>query len=320
MIHNIVSVSGGKDSTATLLLAIERETENLQAVFADTGHEHEAVYDYLDYLEQATGVTIQRVKADFSKQIAKKRKFIEEKWALKGVPDDRIKQALEVLHPTGNAFLDMCLWKGRFPSSKARFCTEELKVFPIQNQVVWPILREESATIESWQGIRWDESRARADAVEREGIEPDAGRVFAYRPILAWTANDVFDFHKKHGIKWNPLYELGMGRVGCMPCVNCRKSELQEIAVRFPEHIERLAEWERLVSMASKRGSSTFFPAVNDPTVSKKDNITHETHGIARMVEWSKTGRGGRAYDIFATDRQDGGECSSMYGLCESGG
>lgn len=34
--HNIVSVSGGKDSTATLLVAIALEVSNLQAVFADT--------------------------------------------------------------------------------------------------------------------------------------------------------------------------------------------------------------------------------------------------------------------------------------------
>ena len=48
--HNIVSVSGSKDSTALLLLAIERGAENLQAVFADTGHEHAQTYEYVQYL------------------------------------------------------------------------------------------------------------------------------------------------------------------------------------------------------------------------------------------------------------------------------
>ena len=47
MRHNIVSVRGGKDRTALLLLAIERDTPNLQAVFADTGHEHQQTYEYL---------------------------------------------------------------------------------------------------------------------------------------------------------------------------------------------------------------------------------------------------------------------------------
>ena len=63
--HNIISFSGGKDSTAMLLLAIERETDNLSAVFADTGNEHEQTYDYVRYIEQATGVPIRWVKRIF---------------------------------------------------------------------------------------------------------------------------------------------------------------------------------------------------------------------------------------------------------------
>lgn len=326
---NLVSVSGGKDSTATLLLALERNVDNLQAVFADTGHEHPAVYDYLEYLESSTGVKIQKIKADFSQRIATRKQnlinfllWVSENQSMKfnrleGWVLPAIERALPLMKPTGNPFLDLCLLKGRFPSTTKRFCTEELKVFPIQNQVIWPLLRDPDVTIESWQGIRWDESAARANAVEREGIEPDAQRVFAYRPILSWTANDVFDFHKRHNVKWNPLYELGMGRVGCMPCVNCRKDELREISQRFPEEIERIAEWEHLVSLASKMGSGTFFSAIIDPTANSTDDISPVTHGIHRAVDWAKTTRGGRQYDLIAAVNTTPQQCSSIYGLCE---
>jgi 3'-phosphoadenosine 5'-phosphosulfate sulfotransferase (PAPS reductase)/FAD synthetase len=315
-ICNMVSVSGGKDSTATLLLAIERQAENIYPVFADTGNEHDLTYQYLDYLESETGMKIRRVAPDFSAQIIRKRDVTMEKWRKDGISEHRIEKVKELLIPSGNPFLDLCIWKGRFPSTKARFCTEELKVLPITNQVVFPLLKQFDQ-IESWQGIRWDESPARAKYVEREGIEPDAERVFAYRPILSWTAEQVFDFHRKHGIDWNPLYEKGMGRVGCMPCINANKSELAAIANQFPEVIDRIEAWERLVSETSKRDSSTFFPSVNDSTVSADDDVHHTTHGIRRIVDWANTARGGRQRNLIATDYDDGATCRSIYGLCE---
>ncbi|MDU0703950.1 phosphoadenosine phosphosulfate reductase family protein [Pseudomonas aeruginosa] len=125
--HNIVSVSGGKDSTATLLVAMAHQVPNLRGVFADTGNEHELTLEYIDYLEQVTGVAIERRRADFSRQIAGKRRYIETKWRDQGVAETIIEAALDVLQPTGIPFLDLCLWKGRFPSRKAQFCTEELK-------------------------------------------------------------------------------------------------------------------------------------------------------------------------------------------------
>lgn len=390
--HNIVSTSGGKDSTATLLLAIERGAENLQAVFADTGHEHPEVYKYLDYLEGRLGLSIRRVKPDFTAQIAAKRQTVETKWAIalperfmadkpgrwelrsnysaikdddgelvgllgpdglespwpghpeepenryslsengpfrwlpavRGMSQDEaqqqtgivIERALSVLHPTGNPFLDLCLWKGKFPSARARFCTEELKRNPMLEQVMMPLLEDpDTDEVWSWQGVRADESKSRARLPETDEV---GDGLINYRPILTWTAQDVFDFHRKHGVKWNPLYEMGMGRVGCMPCVMCRKDELRDIAHRWPEEIERVAEWERLVSKASKHaGGANLFHMDMVPGSDKYNTEAQLKFGIHDVVQWSMTGRGGRVYDMLFAMGPDVG-CSSAYGLCDS--
>jgi 3'-phosphoadenosine 5'-phosphosulfate sulfotransferase (PAPS reductase)/FAD synthetase len=393
--HNIVSVSGGKDSTALLLLAIERETENLQAVFADTGHEHPQTYEYVKYLNDKV-FPIRTIKADFTERIAKKAQFVSEKWKpslmadIPGVPgrweyigpgapagteivvdedgedrldwerpeqppdprdpyapqsshvwkwhpaippragateaeaEEKIQRALAVLKPTGNPFLDLCIWKGRFPSTKARFCSEELKRNPITDQVHNPLINQ-GIDVVSWQGVRADESENRRNLPERECkvVDADTGaELWNYRPILTWTAEDAFAMHRKHGIEPNPLYKQGMGRVGCMPCIHCRKDELLEISKRFPEEVARVAEWERIVGEASKRDRSTFFATAQlagPQQTSDGDEVTLEEHGIWQAVEWAKTSRGGRQYDIFRVEgeQESAPLCTSIYGLCE---
>lgn len=314
--HNIVSVSGGKDSTALLLLAIERGAENLQAVFADTGHEHQQTYEYVAYLNDKV-FPIRTVRADFTADIERKRRYVETVWREQGVPEEKVQEALGALAPTGNPYLDLCIMKGRFPSSKAAFCSEELKRNPIIEQVQLPLL-EAGEDIISWQGVRRDESLRRRNLPERDLKHqfPNGAELWNYRPILDWTADDCFAMHRKHGIKHNPLYEQGMGRVGCMPCINVRKDELLEISKRFPEEIDRVAKWERIVASACKRGMATFLPSVQADPASKYKDISHENHGIWQAIEWAKTSRGGRQYDFIRME-DDGPVCTSIYGLCE---
>lgn len=298
---NVISISGGKDSTALWLYALEQNVE-LMPIFADTGHEHPKTYEYIEYLQNTLG-PITTVKPDFSERIARKRDYVKTKWREEGVSEKIISDALSVLHPTGIPMLDLALWKGRFPSTRARFCTQELKVIPIMEQVYMPLF-EQGKHVVSWQGVRADESIARSKLAKREDTPEGFG---IYRPLLKWTVDDVFEMHNKHGIKPNPLYKEGMGRVGCMPCINSGKAEIYEIARRYPEEIERIAEWERIVAKASKRGGASFFP---------HDNVAGK--GIYEYVEWSKTSYGGKQYDLEKMiGLYDIPVCTSQYGLCE---
>jgi 3'-phosphoadenosine 5'-phosphosulfate sulfotransferase (PAPS reductase)/FAD synthetase len=310
-IEHIVSVSGGKDSTALYLLALERmhaKGRAFRAVFADTGNEHEAVYDAIRALPILTGgPKIEWVSASFDRHIAKKRDVVNTKWRRDGVSEDVISAALDMLHPTGNAFLDLCIWKGRFPSTMVRFCTEELKVRPIQLQIYAPLFSAGKAVV-SWQGVRGQESLARSLLPQWQRLEAD-GRVYAYRPLLSWTTDDVWAMHDKHGVPRNMLYNQGMRRVGCMPCIMSRKDELREIARRFPEHIERIAKWEEIVSAASKQQSTTFMSA------DAGDDVHYSTHGILERVEWSKTSRGGKQYDLDLA--AEFGTACNQWGVCE---
>jgi 3'-phosphoadenosine 5'-phosphosulfate sulfotransferase (PAPS reductase)/FAD synthetase len=353
-------MSGGKDSTATLLLALHRvPSESLIPIFCDTGNEHEITYRYLEEVERHLGIQIHRLKPDFSREIAVKRSFIAQDLRTrreyqrvpllddqgqivpardnqgriqyrtvrrKGVEVREIiprmvkrhgrrvrwsnkakRRALAALHPTGNPFLDLCLWKGRFPSRKAQFCTEELK----RNMAVafQLDLIDQGYSVISWQGIRRDESENRRNAKQIERIGP---RLWAFRPLVDWTAQQTVDFVRDQGCPLNPLYTMGCNRVGCMPCINVSKSELASVSYRFAEEIDRIEEWESLVSQCSKRGYSTMMADTHD---AKDRREIFADLNIRARVRWA-TGDNG-SLSLFAEGELSVPACASAYGLCE---
>ncbi|AEM48053.1 phosphoadenosine phosphosulfate reductase [Acidithiobacillus ferrivorans SS3] len=325
---HIVGLSGGKDSTATLLIAIDRlGKENVRAVFADTGNENPETYAYLEYLEQVLGISVVRLKPDFSEEITKKRLFIaRDRRRGRDKRGDKIRwsnkakrRALAVLQPTGNPFLDLCLLKGRFPTNRARFCTEWLKRDTFVEYVDSVIQQEGRPVVVVWQGIRRDESDKRKNAKK---IERMARGYYNFRPIVDWTVEDVFRCIASHGLEPNPLYAT-LGRVGCAPCIYATKGDVRLLAASSPARIERVRDWEHLVGQASKKGFAAFFQG-KELAGTKPGEVSNlvfwERHQIDGILHWAaKEGR------FFAGDWEEdeentessGPRCGSEMGLCE---
>ena len=327
--EHILSISGGKDSSALYLLALERRERTgkpFRAVFADTGNEHQITYDYVRSLHKETGgPEVEWVRADFCDKFEKKRETIRDVWPTKGVPPEFVASALEHCYPTGNSFLDLCMLRAGFPGpGMYQFCTGELKIKPIEWQIFEPVWVADR-TVVSWQGIRRDESRRRKDASLRQRITAQGrkllseGRYIAFRPLINWTVEDVWRMHVRHGIEPNRLYRLGFSRVGCMPCIYSGKLDLRAMATNFPEHVDRIEGWEKIVSLVSKAGNATFLSAIDY----SGSGPTDHRHGIRARTDWAKTAHGGKQYMLFPIidERsqllQDNDTACGEWGVCE---
>lgn len=263
---HVVSWSGGKDSSALLVWALEHLPRNrTRFIFCDTGHESPVTY-----------------------------RFIEE------VNARLLGGELIVLRSARYAsLLDLAAQKGRFPSVKARFCTEELKIIPM---IEWILTQTEDLAV--YQGIRAEESANRARMKQRdEFFKPqvlydqdpyvwrdgkrerrrtpvlqsqvmhwlDAYECSVERPLFHWKARDIVALCRKHQVL-NPMYDMGFHRVGCFPCIMESKAGLRALAEHFPAQIDRIAQAEASIG-------SSLFPFGKVPGV--------ERPAIKDVIQWA---------------------------------
>lgn len=316
-VRPVVSVSGGKDSTATYLLCLEQTGGDFDAVFADTGNEHPETLEYVARLHERTGgPKIQVVKADFSRELARKRAYLESGRATARTErpwtEERVREVIAAdLEPTGIPFLDLCRSKGMFPTRMWAFCSQFLKRVVLLEQAHQPLI-DAGYNVVSWQGIRAEES-VRRSCYPMWEISPESESVTIYRPLMGWTVEDVAAKHKRHNVPLNPLYSMGFSRVGCMPCIQSSKQDIRLMALLCPEHVKKVREWEMLVRSVVRQGVSTFFH--QDTTGS---DVPVSIDGVVR---WSMTRRGTRSgcqYDMMAYFAPPKSEvCVYAGGLCE---
>ena len=283
---NYCGLSGGKDSAATALWLIHESgvpKESIRFTFCNTHNEHRFTYEHIDLLST-------RFQA----------------WGCAPVI---------TLEPE-RGFFELAKWKKRFPSRKARFCTQFLKVIPSREDVMKLIGDGYEVIVHS--GVRAGESVDRAKLVER-GFDDMFGCV-VNRPLLRWSLRDVLAYHKRFDLPLNPLYGYGATRVGCFPCINNRKSEIKLISIHFPERIDEIRKQERQVGKIS-----TFFARKTVPeryrslTVdTKKGPMKVAT--IDDVVRWSHTGKRAKELGPYLSDDFNDDAtlvCPSGAGMCE---
>jgi len=276
-----IGVSGGKDSSA-LLLWMVRESgispEKIRASFCDIGNDHEWTIEHVKYLNENV-------------------------------------HPIETIRPERN-FFELALDKKRFPSTKARFCTQHLKIYPTQDHIQQ--LRYAGFEPIAVSGVRADESEDRRYLPEWDY----SGTLLchSWRPLISWTISDVLEIHKRHGIPLNPLYSLGAQRVGCWPCIMSRKEEIRMIALMFPDRINEIRSAEQEFEKRYGRYSS-FFPANHIPErfrtkpYKRKDGTWMMVCTIDDVVRWSMTGDQAQGSYLDSSQPTEPVTCSS--GFCE---
>jgi phosphoadenosine phosphosulfate reductase len=160
--------------------------------------------------------------------------------------------SFEFIIPRNKEGKQITMWKliemYGFPTRQMRFCCERLKEVAGHN--AYCIL-----------GIRWAESSKRKagravheiagrkmmtnndnEATRRMNENCMRKNKYMLNPIIEWTDDEVWEYIREHGLPYNPLYDSGHKRVGCIGCpMRANRKELEDNP-RYAALYKRAAE------------------------------------------------------------------------------
>lgn len=207
---HVVSFSGGKDSTAMLLMMIEKNMPVDDIIFCDTGMEFPALYRHITQVEAYINRKITVIRSDKSYAY-----FLGEHVKLKGK------------HKGKRGY--------GHPDFQNRWCTAHLK------RDVFMRYRSRHSSIVEYHGIAADEAHRTTKNQRKRRI----GRI--EHPLVKWgvTGKQALAYCQKRGFSWDGHYNL-FSRAGCWCCPLARISELRTLYKLYPALWARLRALDKL--------------------------------------------------------------------------
>jgi DNA sulfur modification protein DndC len=254
--HWIITFSGGKDSTTTLVIALEAAlnhldlVERIDVVYSDTGIEIPVIRQYaLDFLGHLR----------CSQRVA------------------RLPLHCHVVYPAIEKSFWVCLLGKGYPPPHQRFrwCTRRLKIEPVEEALKAFIQPDKSIVL---TGVRFGESQSRDGRLNyscNRGGECGQGIWFQYNsrlsagylaPIAYWRECDVWDFLNFYAPDLGyptqhletSVYNGRETRFGCWMCTVVRQDKTMEKITLMPQwaHLRPLLEFRQHVKAISNSPNS----------------------------------------------------------------
>lgn len=201
---NVVSFSGGKDSTAMLFKMIEHNIKIDEIIFCDTGKEFEEMYKHIEKVQGMIDIPITTLKSDKSFEY-----YMFEHMKTKG--KNKGKRGYS------------------WPDFRNRWCTQLLKKSVVKKYLL------KYNNITEFHGIALD---------ERERESKNKEKNVKYPLIeFEMTEADCLEYCYSLGFDWGGLYEK-LGRVSCWCCPLKSLKELEVIYEEYPNYWQKLREWD----------------------------------------------------------------------------